>query len=43
MLGVEPVAERMRDHFVGHHPAMPGFGQPPQAILAARRLENTLH
>src|SRR5258708_15495709 len=30
MLGVEAVAERMGDHLVGHHPAMPGVGQTAQ-------------
>ncbi len=43
MLGVEAVAERMADHVVGHHPTMPGAGKTAQAVVATRRLENSLH
>ena len=43
MLGVEAVAERMADHVVGHHPTMPGAGKAAQAVVATRRLENSLH
>jgi len=43
MLGVEAVAEGMADHVVGHHPTMPGFGKTAQAVVATRRLENSLH
>src|SRR5712672_1336835 len=43
MLGVEAVAEGMADHVVGHHPTMPGAGKTAQAVVAARRLENSLH
>ena len=42
MLGVEAVAERMADHIVGYHPAMPGDGKAAQAFVATRRLENRL-
>src|SRR5689334_7811910 len=43
MLRVEAVAERRGDHVVGHHPTMPGVCKRAQAVVAARRLENTLH
>src|ERR1700674_4639190 len=43
MLGVEAVAERMADHIVGHHPTMPGAGKTAQAVVATRRLENSLN
>jgi hypothetical protein len=43
MLGVEAVAERVADHVVGHHPTMPGAGKTAQAVVATRRLENSLH
>src|ERR1700674_5388749 len=43
MLGVEAVAERMADHVVSHHPTMPGAGKTAQAVVATRRLENSLH
>ena len=43
MLGVEAVAEGMGDHGVGHHPTMPGLGKTAQAVVATRRLENSLH
>src|SRR3974377_2106765 len=38
MLGMETVAERMADYFVGHHPTMPGSGQAAQAVAATRCL-----
>jgi hypothetical protein len=28
MLGMETVAERVADYFVGPHPTMPGSGEP---------------
>jgi hypothetical protein len=43
VLGVETVAERMGDHVVGYHPTMPGVGKPAQAVVATRRLEDSLH
>src|SRR4029077_9217056 len=43
MLGVEAVAERMADNVVGHHPTMPGIGKTAQAVLATRRLKDSLH
>src|SRR5215471_18407993 len=43
MLGVEAVAERMGDHLIGHHPTMPGVGKTAHAVVATRRLEDTLH
>jgi hypothetical protein len=43
MLRVEAVAERMGDHIIGHHPTMPGFGKTAQAVVATRRLEDSLH
>src|SRR5262249_50188821 len=43
MLGVEAVAERMADHVVGHHPTMPGASKTAQAVVATRRLEDSLH
>jgi hypothetical protein len=43
MLWVEPVAERMADHVVGHHPTMPGAGKAAQAVASTRRLEHSLH
>jgi len=33
----------MADHLVGHHPTMPGAGKAAQAVVATRRLENSLH
>ena len=43
MVGVEAVAERMGDHFVGHHPAVRGVGKTAQAGDATRCLEDSLH
>jgi hypothetical protein len=43
MLGMETVAERMADHFVGHDPTMPGSGKKAQAFDAARCLEDSAH
>jgi hypothetical protein len=43
MLGMEPVAERMADDFVGHHSTMPGSRKTAQAVDAARRLEDSAH
>ena len=42
MVGVEAVAERMGNHVVGHHPAVPGVGETAQAGDATRRLEDSL-
>jgi hypothetical protein len=33
----------MGDHLVGHHPTMPGVGKTAQAVVATRRLEDSLH
>jgi hypothetical protein len=43
MLGMETVAERMADYFVGHHPTMPGSGKTAQTVDAARSLEDSAH
>ena len=43
MFGVEAVAERMGDLVVGHHPTMPGVCKTAQAVVATRRLEDSLH
>jgi hypothetical protein len=43
MQGMETVAERMADYFVGHHPTMPGSGKPAQAVDAPRCLEDSAH
>src|SRR5215472_8562607 len=43
MLGVEAVAERMGDLFVGHYPTMPGVGKTAQAVHSTRCLEDSLH
>ena len=43
MLGMEAVAERMPDDFVGQHTAMPSLGKTAQAVHTARRLENRFH
>jgi hypothetical protein len=43
MLGVETVAERMTDYFIGHHPAMPGSSKKTQAVDAPRCLEDSAH
>src|SRR5262249_52151321 len=43
MLRVEAVTERMADHLVGHHPAMPGVSQTAHAVHSPRCLENSLH
>jgi hypothetical protein len=40
---VEAVAEGMRDHFVGHHPAMPGTGKTAQTNFRASRFIDGLH
>ena len=33
----------MGDHVVGHHPTMPGVRKTAQAVVATRRLEDSLH
>jgi hypothetical protein len=43
MVGMEAVTERMGDHVVGHHPAVPGVGKIAQTGDATRRLEDSLH
>jgi hypothetical protein len=43
MLRVEAVAERMSDHFVGHHAPMPCIGKTAQPVVAGRSLEDSLH
>ena len=43
MLGMEAVAERMADHVIGHHPAMPRVGKTAQAVFATRCLKDCLH
>src|SRR5438270_2617801 len=43
MLGMEAVAERMRNHVVGHHAPMPSAGKTAQAVVATSRLEDSLH
>ena len=43
MPGMETVAERMADYFVGHHPTMPRLGEPAQALVATHRFEDSLH
>ena len=43
MLGMEAVAERMADLFVGQHTMMPRLGKASQAVHAARRLKDSLH
>ena len=43
MLGVEAVAERMADHVIGQHPTMPGVRETAQAVVATRRLKDSLH
>ena len=43
MLGVDAVAERMADHVIGQHPSMPGVGETAQAVVATRRLKDSLH
>src|SRR5689334_17069751 len=42
-MGVEAVAERMRDHLVGHYATVPGFGKTSQTLAASRSLEHRLH
>src|SRR5215475_10979084 len=43
MLRVEAVAECMGNHLVVHYPTMPGVGKTPQAVVATRCLEDSLH
>jgi hypothetical protein len=43
MLGMEAVAERVADDFVGHHPTMPALGKTPHAVHSTRRFEDALH
>lgn len=43
MLGMETVAERMADDFVGHHSTMPSSRKTAQTVDAARCLEESAH
>src|SRR5947209_17971572 len=43
MLRVEAMTERMGHDVVGHHPLMPGVSKTAQAVVATRRLEDSLH
>jgi hypothetical protein len=43
MLGIKPMAERMGDNLVGHHPTMPCVSKTPQTVDATRRLKDSLH
>jgi len=43
MFGVKAVAERMRDHVIGHYSTMPGVGKTAHAVHSAGRFENRLH
>jgi len=43
VLRMESMAERVADHLIGHHPAVPGLGQAEQARTAARGLIHALH
>jgi hypothetical protein len=43
MLGMETVAKRMADDFVGHHSTMPGSRKTAQAVDAAGCLEDSAH
>jgi hypothetical protein len=38
VLGMEPVAQRMADHFVGHHPGVPCVGLAQQTVGTTRGL-----
>jgi len=40
---METMAERMADHLVGHHAAMPRIRKAKQALVAAGRLVHALH
>src|SRR5215469_9043003 len=43
VLRVESAAERVTDNLIGHHPPMPGRGEPEQAHHAARGFIHALH
>jgi hypothetical protein len=43
MLRMVTVTERVGNHFVGHHPTMPGLGETAQAFVATCCFENGLH
>jgi hypothetical protein len=43
MLRVEPMAERMGDHVVSHHPTVPSVGKTAQALHPTHRVEEGLH
>jgi hypothetical protein len=40
---MEPVAERVADHLVSHHPGMPCVGQAQQTVGTTRGLVYRLH
>jgi hypothetical protein len=43
VLWVEPMAERVAHYLVGHHPGVPGRGQPPASIVAAHGVIDRFH
>jgi hypothetical protein len=43
MVGMEAMAEGMRDDFVVHHSMMPRFGETAQAVHSTGGLEDSLH
>jgi hypothetical protein len=43
VLRVEPVAKRVADNLIGHHPGMPGVGQAKQTVSSARSVVHRLH
>jgi hypothetical protein len=43
VVGRGSTVERVAHDMVGHHPLMPRFGQPPQALHTARRIEQCPH
>jgi hypothetical protein len=42
-LWVEAMAECMGHHVIRHHTKKPGVGKTAQALIATRRLEDSLH
>src|SRR5690348_998071 len=43
VLRMEPMAERVADYLIGHHPAVPRLSQADQALAATGRLIHTSH
>src|SRR5689334_12850999 len=43
VLRMEPMAERVADHLIGHPPAVPRLSQAEQALAATGRLIHTSH